>query len=62
MTLYIKNPKNVAGIAINTWKKDKEDHGFGLKSVKKIVGKYNGIITCEDQNTYYEVNVMMWNI
>lgn len=62
MTIYIKNPKNITGIAINTWKKDKEDHGFGLKSVKKIVGKYNGIITCEDENTFYEVNIMMWNV
>lgn len=62
MTIYIKNPKNVTGTAINTWKKDKENHGLGLKSVKKIVDKHNGIITCEDKNTYYEVNIMMWNV
>ena len=62
MTIYIKNPKNVTGTAINTWKKDKENHGLGLKSVRKIVSKYNGIITNEDKNTYYEVNIMMWNV
>ncbi|EHJ02384.1 ATP-binding region ATPase domain protein [Clostridium sp. DL-VIII] len=62
MTIYIKNPKNVTGTAINTWKKDKDNHGLGLKSVRKIVSKYNGIITNEDKNTYYEVNIMMWNV
>lgn len=62
MTIYIKNPKNVDGMAIKTYKKDKENHGLGLKSVKKIVNKYNGIITNEDNNTYYEVNIMMWNV
>ena len=62
MTIYIKNPKNVTGTAINTWKKDKDNHGLGLKSVRKVVSKYNGIITNEDKNTYYEVNIMMWNV
>lgn len=62
MTIYIKNPKNVTGTAINTWKKDKDNHGLGLKSVRKIVSKYNGIITNDDKNTYYEVNIMMWNV
>lgn len=62
MTIYIKNPKNITGTAINTWKKDKDNHGLGLKSVRKIVSKYNGIITNEDKNTYYEVNIMMWNV
>lgn len=62
MTIYIKNPKNVTGTALNTWKKDKDNHGLGLKSVRKIVSKYNGIITNEDKNTYYEVNIMMWNV
>lgn len=62
MTIYIKNPKNVTGTAINTWKKDKDNHGLGIKSVRKVVSKYNGIITNEDKNTYYEVNIMMWNV
>ncbi len=62
MTIYIKNPKNITGTAINTWKKDKDNHGLGLKSVRKIVNKYNGIIINEDKNTYYEVNIMMWNV
>ena len=47
---------------MNTWKRDKENHGLGLQSVRKIVDKYNGIITCEDKNTFYEVNLIMWDI
>lgn len=62
ITIYIRNLKNVAGTVINTLKKDKENHGLGLKSVQKIVDKYNGIITNEDHNTYYEINIMMWNV
>ena len=54
--------KIVTATAINTWKKDKENHGLGLKSIQKVVNKYNGIITNKDKNTYYEVNIMMWNV
>lgn len=62
MLIYIKNFKNIFGIVINIWKKDKENYGIGFKSVKKIVNKYNGIIICEDKNIDYEVNIMMWNV
>ncbi len=62
IVMCVKNPKNVSGIAMNTWKRDKENHGLGLQSVRKIVDKYNGIITCEDKNTFYEVNIMIWDI
>ena len=62
IVMYVKNPKNVSGISMNTWKRDKENHGLGLESVKKIVDKYNGIVTCEDKNIFYEVSIMMWDI
>lgn len=62
IVIFIRNPKNVSGIAMNTWKRDKENHGLGLQSARKIVDKYNGIVTCEDRNTFYEVSIMMWNI
>lgn len=41
-----------------TNKPDSQNHGFGLASVKKIVRKYRGDITCCEENNYFFVNIM----
>ncbi|UZT06167.1 GHKL domain-containing protein [Clostridium sp. LQ25] len=43
-----------------TWKSDKLNHGIGLKSVKKLVDKYNGAMNDEDKGEIYEVNIILW--
>lgn len=44
--------------SLHTNKKDKQNHGYGLNSVKKIVEKYGGDITCYEQCNYFYVNIM----
>lgn len=62
MHIYIKNSKNNYLIKDETWKKDRKNHGIGLKSVKKILNKYNGFMSNKDIGDDYEVNIMLWNI
>ena len=41
-----------------TSKENAKEHGFGLKSVKYIVKKYQGILTIAQENNVYEVNIL----
>ena len=42
-----------------TNKKNKEDHGWGIESVKYIAQKYNGNISFQYSDNFYEVIVMI---
>ena len=46
------------GIPITT-KDDKNYHGYGLKSIKSTVQKYNGSVTIEDQNGWFEIRILI---
>lgn len=59
--IYIKNSKNNWLIKEKTWKEDKKNHGIGIKSIKKIIGKYNGFMENKDCGEYYEVSIMLWS-
>ena len=41
-------------------KKDPYNHGIGLKSVKQIVEKYNGVVDFVDQKSEFVVNVSLY--
>lgn len=42
-----------------TTKKDKKFHGFGMKSIQSIVRKYNGSVTAEKKNTWFELRILI---
>ena len=44
------------GIPVST-KQNKKRHGYGLKSVERIVNKYNGVITFRIEQNIFEVNI-----
>ncbi len=44
-----------------TSKEDKENHGYGLLNIKKIVEKYNGLIKIEENEKYFKVNIALPN-
>ena len=43
-----------------TTKKAKEQHGIGLKSVRKIVETYNGTMEVTPQNELFCVNLILY--
>lgn len=40
-------------------KKDKENHGFGLKSIKRIIDQYQGTYSIENNEEYYEIKITL---
>lgn len=42
-----------------TSKQDKEIHGIGLKSTKRIINKYNGILTIKNHNNKFILTIMI---
>ena len=48
-----KNPN------LNTIKKDKKNHGFGLVSVREIIARYNGQISFYEEEHLFNVHIML---
>ena len=46
---------------LKTTNKEKENHGFGLSSVKKDIGKYNGTINIHHTDTMFYADTLMYN-
>lgn len=42
-----------------TTKKDKKYHGFGLKSIQRIAEKYNGSVTLDAKDGWFELRVLL---
>lgn len=65
LVIIIKNPYNKNRIItdkygdIKTNKKENENHGIGLKTVKKIVSNYNGEINIA-MDEYFEVKILLY--
>lgn len=45
-----------------TWKQDQDMHGYGLRSVERIVKEYDGLITCEPEGDEFVVTVTFFNM
>lgn len=55
---YDKPLKYVDGMYLTT-KKDKTIHGYGLKSIRSIVEKYNGTTTINTQNNWFTLLILI---
>lgn len=44
---------------IHTTKADKQNHGFGLKSICYVIEKYEGSVTFELNNSWFELNILI---
>jgi hypothetical protein len=42
-----------------TTKEDKDYHGYGLKSIQSTVHKYNGSVTIQAQNGWFEIRILI---
>lgn len=41
-----------------TSKMNKENHGYGLRNVRRIVGKYNGVLTLDTEDNHFIIGIM----
>jgi len=61
--IEISNPSIINPIdedgKLRTTKKDKENHGFGIKSIESVVEKYNGMLSYEYVNGKFILNIMV---
>lgn len=51
-----------AGKRFLTSKADKENHGYGLKSVQRIVDEYEGVISYETKENEFVVTLSFFDI
>lgn len=59
-SLSLKEKREKGRTSLLTTKKEKREHGIGLKSVQKIVEKYNGIIHIHKQNNRFHVELILY--
>ena len=50
----IKNGDDLAST-----KQDPEGHGYGLKSIRYSVDRYNGVVKTESQNNWFEIKILI---
>ncbi len=63
MLLVIENSKPPAvNEKLRTTKQDSYQHGRGIASVRKVVGKYNGTVVFSDKGDCFEAAVMLYGI
>lgn len=48
------------GNVYDTVKPDRKNHGMGLKSMKGVVEKYNGIMKIVDENNIFKVEILLY--
>lgn len=42
-----------------TTKKDIKNHGYGIKSIKKVIEKYDGVLTINTDDNWFKVNILL---
>ena len=45
-----------------TTKKDKSEHGLGLKNIEKAVKNYNGYMKIENNNQFFELSFVLYDV
>ncbi len=63
LSVFMKNSidKSVLGENknLNTTKSDKKNHGFGIKNIKRVVDRYNGIIQYYEKDNYFICDILI---
>ena len=58
----INSKQEKRNLALVTTKPDKEKHGRGVKSIRKVVDKYDGTIEFEDKGDTFEVTGILYEV
>lgn len=63
LILLIRNSKIAdKNESLETTKKDRDMHGRGISSVRKVVDSYNGVVEFKDMGDIFEVSVILYGI
>lgn len=60
IVICCKNSCSETVTDLHTRKADKDNHGFGLPSVKQIAEKYNGDVWWESEKESFTLNINLW--
>lgn len=58
---YDANLKRDTKGKILTSKKDEENHGIGLMSIKKVVKKYDGLVSVNAENNKFDLQILLYS-
>ena len=63
LSLSVTNPvsENIDTNKLTTSKTDRENHGYGIKSIQTIAQKYNGIVSFTCENNIFNISVNIAN-
>lgn len=63
ISISVTNPveKNINTDVMITSKPDKDNHGYGIKSIKAIAEKHDGIVSLSCDNVIFNININMAN-
>ena len=56
---YYESPIDREGEEFNTTKSDKSLHGYGLKSIRYLAGKYNGSVSIDTEDSWFVVKILL---
>ena len=51
--------RNYQGGAFITTKRDKEFHGYGLKSIRYTVNKYDGAVSIDTKENWFDLKILI---
>lgn len=57
--LHMENPTVLEAVPSRTTKRDRKNHGFGLKNIQRVVKYYNGSFNFTVENHVFEVTVRL---
>ena len=55
----VEKPVLTHNAALSTSKKDKENHGYGMKQIESVINNYQGHIDIYEQGKYFNVKVLI---
>ncbi|MEG0305191.1 MAG: GHKL domain-containing protein [Oscillospiraceae bacterium] len=55
-------PQKVSAVVYATTKKDKENHGLGLKNISKTVETYGGVVQTNYNDGYFTIKILLCNV
>ena len=59
LKIYYDTELNYQGGAFITTKRDKEFHGYGLKSIRYTVNKYDGAVSIDTKENWFDLKILI---